>query len=320
MTPPVQPVPFDQLPADQQRRITANIQAAQKAGRSDAEIEDYLTNGEHVGPPTLGHASTYHDQYAAGTLAPRMASENAQDAGTTPSITTEALGGAADLARDVPGAEVVQALAASGASRIPGLRPSSGPLRYRDALGALHDTEDQSGALGSVARLAGGGLSQAVLPGSATTRGAIYGALHGYTDADPEADRRAETIGQGIAGGALGFGAELAGAAGGRVLSAIKNQVSKERAVAQGIGKFASRLRPAASPAAASAPSPFSALSSFDVLPAAEEAPVSPIAQWSGPNIWDSFGDHPPAAPVQADLIAGLRDFAARKGLPSVVP
>lgn len=92
--------------------------------------------------------------------------------------THKIMGTAASLARDVPGAEVIQALASAGVNRIP----------YREALGKIREVEGDAGKLGTAARIGGGAVSAALLPGSAVTQGARYGVLHGVLQADPDAD------------------------------------------------------------------------------------------------------------------------------------
>lgn len=89
--------------------------------------------------------------------------------------THKIMGTAASLARDVPGAEAVQAFASSRLNRIP----------YREALGTIRDVESDAGAAGTVARIGGGALSAAMIPGSPVIQGARYGIAHGLAQADP---------------------------------------------------------------------------------------------------------------------------------------
>lgn len=102
--------------------------------------------------------------------------------------THKIMGTAASLARDVPGAEAAQAFVSSRLNKMP----------YRETLETIRDVESDAGAAGTIARIGGGALSAAVLPGSPVVQGASYGALAGLGQADPA------TIGERARGAAVG--------------------------------------------------------------------------------------------------------------------
>jgi hypothetical protein len=114
-------------------------------------------------------------------------------------------------------------------------------------------------------------------------RGAVLGALNGYTDADPEADRSEEVLTGGAAGGLLGAGADVAGAVGSKGLKMLRTQGSKEKETAGAIAKWVRGKLPA-KPAPA-VPTPV----------AAPSTPVSPPVR----PIRPSFTRVQPSKPIR---------------------
>lgn len=117
-----------------------------------------------------------------------------------PGIGTKTLGTIAALDRDIPGAEAAQA----------GIRALIWQQPYSQARADIRGAEDDAPAIATVpARMLGGGLSLALLPGGTAAKGAAYGALSGLGDSEEQSIE--SRGGQALAGAAIGG---LAGAAG----------------------------------------------------------------------------------------------------------
>lgn len=141
-----------------------------------------------------------HDEFAVGNLARRMESENATDAvENEPSYAQKALGGVASLARDIPGAEALQAGARSVVRRQP----------YSEARADIRSAEDAAPTAVRVGnRLIGGTVAAMALPiKSPTASGAVYGAASGALQSDPNAglgDRARDAAIGGVTGAITG--------------------------------------------------------------------------------------------------------------------
>lgn len=177
----------------------------QETGQSGeaTKYEQYLREtGQFSG------GSSIHDEYKSGRLAKRMQRENANDTdlanAETPSYGEQALGGLASLARDIPGAEVVQA----GVRSL--VRGQSYPAALNDIRGA---EEDAPAASRNINKVIGGGLAVAAIPGGPVLQGARYGILGGLLAADPAnvKDRLHNAATQGAIGAAVGKAGELIG-------------------------------------------------------------------------------------------------------------
>lgn len=143
----------------------------------------------------------YHAEYKSGALKQRMDAANARDAQnlaeTPPDYATQALGGIAALARDIPGAEALQA----------GARALVRGQSYRDALNDIRGAEDAApSAVRRLNRFAGGAVASSAVPGGAVIGGARYGILTGLLQADPDADIH-QRIRAAATGGIVGAGA-----------------------------------------------------------------------------------------------------------------
>lgn len=146
------------------------------AGVPLPEIEAYLQQKTGGGGITPGHSKFTPAQLvgrANRTVA--QSEDELEAAGGHDPTTHKIMGTAASLARDVPGAEAVQAFTSSRVNRVP----------YTEALRDIREVESDAGAAGTVARIVGGASSAAALPGSAVQQGAGYGYLHGLLGADP---------------------------------------------------------------------------------------------------------------------------------------
>jgi hypothetical protein len=144
---------------------------------------------------------------AHSALSPRELMGNANkavteaevDEASQPTYAQQALGGVAAMARDIPGAETAQA----------GLRSLVRRQPYSEALSDIRGAEDTAPTAVRVGnRLVGTTVATLALPKglSAMGRGALYGALRGGLEADPESvgTRAVHAAEEGAAGGVLG--------------------------------------------------------------------------------------------------------------------
>lgn len=144
-----------------------------KAGGQDPLDELIASKSQ---PITPGHSKFTPEQLAArADRSVAQSEDELEAAGGYDPTTHKIMGTTASLAREVPGAEAVQAFLASRVNKIP----------YREALGTIRDVESDAGAWGTAARIGGGALTAAVLPGSPVVQGASYGALSGLGQAGP---------------------------------------------------------------------------------------------------------------------------------------
>lgn len=171
-----------------------------------ALFEQYLTETGQA-----HHIATANRQaeFASGRLARRMASENALDAANAegPSYRQQVAGGIASLAKDIPGAEALQAGGRMLASRLSMFAPAES---YREALRTIQEGEASAPAVVRNAnRLIGGTVASAAMPGnlSPTAAGALYGGALNALSADPDqamGDRVLNTALGATVGGTLG--------------------------------------------------------------------------------------------------------------------
>lgn len=236
---------------------------------------------------------------------------------SNPSFAQKALGGVASLAREIPGAEFLQA----------GARSLVRGQSYGDALEDIRGAEDALPLAAKIALRAPGAIaSTAVLPGSNLAKGAIYGALSGYTDADPEADRSTGTVTGGLIGGALGAGADAATAGARGIGRLVRRQAGREsqaaRAMVNTVRQRLTRNRPApanlpvgplASPRVQTQSAISTALQPQPVAPAPAApmaAPSSAPTPASALRLMPSAVPSPPATPVAPTVTPGPRAAA----------
>lgn len=164
------------------------------AGVPLPEIEAYLQS--KLGGTTPGHSKFTPEQLIGrANRSVAQSEDELEAAGGYDPTTHKIMGTAASLARDVPGVEAVQALVASRVGGVP----------YRDGLRTLREVESDAGTAGTIARIGGGALAAAALPGSAVQQGAGYGYLHGLLGADPvSAEDRQMNAALGGTAGAIG--------------------------------------------------------------------------------------------------------------------
>lgn len=141
-----------------------------------------------------------------------------------PGIGTKALGVAASLVRDIPGAEAAQAIGRSGTAGGGPTAPGAagvaqvianaigrGRRGYQEALSDIRGAEDAAPKpLTIAARVAGAIPAALALPGGMVAQGATYGALSGALDSDPDAgleQRGGNAVSRAAGGAALGAGA-----------------------------------------------------------------------------------------------------------------
>jgi hypothetical protein len=162
-----------------------------------------------------------HEQFRSGRLQKRVARENLNDQemleAETPSYAQQALGGIASLARDIPGAEALQA----------GGRALFRGQSYRDARDDIRGAEDSAPtAVRRFNRLVGGTVGAAAIPSkmpggfgrlagmaiSPAKQGMISGGLSGLLQSDPDAGvggRAFDASLGALAGGATGKVADM---------------------------------------------------------------------------------------------------------------
>lgn len=173
------------------------------------------------GPITTGHSKFSAQQLTGRATRQVENAENERDA--EPGTGTQLLGTAASLARDIPGAEAAQAGLAAVVNRKP----------YREALRDIHDAEESAGAAGTIARIAGGGLAAAAIPGGPALSGARYGVLNGLLQANPDADLKERLHDATIEGGV--------GAAAGAIAPRVVNAIRAARAPSREVVRLASK-------------------------------------------------------------------------------
>lgn len=220
--------------------------------------------------------------------------EEAPDEGDATSKTARGI--AVSAIRHIPGAE----MAATG------LRALTRGQSYPDAYSDIEKEAQSAGTPGQVADAAGAGLAALATGRMVPTpflpaAGAAYGAAEGALQADPKANlsrRGSDAALDALVGYSAGTALKpVVGAANAarylrRVLPGMKEADAAAQATADA-AKSAKALKE---------------VGKFEVIPE-EPPPSNPIQAWSGPNIWDSFGDQPYQAPVppEQDLEALLR-------------
>ncbi len=175
--------------------VTAYLKTKQRPADGADPVAAYLATKEKAARPT----PTGHNGVPFVDAKPEDAS-----------IGDKVLGTIAAVDRDIPGAEMAQAKVRSLVRGIP----------YQQALDDIRGAEDAAPALATgAARLAGSGLSLAVLPGGAVAKGALYGGLSGLGNAEEQSsnERAARTVGGAVIGGIGGYAAGKAGNLAGRV-------------------------------------------------------------------------------------------------------
>lgn len=184
--------------------------AAKAAGYSDAEIDAYLASLAPKEPPRAPMGAPVESTRAPVGQTPAQQQSGAERrAAQKDRFWQGILGTAANVSRDIPGAEAVQAAARAGARTL-GNRMGL-PVEaqsYREALGDIRQaTNNLPAAVGVPTRMAGGAVAAAVAPGSTLARQAMaYGAASGLTEANPDVGvggRVGRAAGQAAAGGAL---------------------------------------------------------------------------------------------------------------------
>src|SRR5262245_41057438 len=168
------PLRFDQLDTANQSRIRRNLAKMEKGGASDAEVEDYLANTEHLAPKV-----DIHEQYRTGELQQRVAEANARDQAeiyANPSTLTKVLGAIGSTAPKGSALESLQAVARAGASHVPLLNRLYGgqSMGYREALSDIQHAKDAAPKAATIPLgIAGQGLLAAALPGNAVVQNAL---------------------------------------------------------------------------------------------------------------------------------------------------
>lgn len=144
-----------------------------------------------------------------------------------PGVGSKVLGTIAATGRDIPGAEAAQATARAvvrggGWKDLlqDGLSPSGiatgvgrvmGSPAYAEARNEIRAAEDAAPMAATLpARLLGGGLATAVLPGGAALKGAQYGALSGALQSDPNSGTTSRGISAGFGAGVGYLGGKYA--------------------------------------------------------------------------------------------------------------
>lgn len=225
---------FQSLDAGSQARIRKNLALLQAKGASEADLESYLHDDEHLAPAggtTQPSPGAVHPPVAPADdtrTVPHPRSAPAQPPSQNePGVGTKMLGVLAALDRDIPGAEAAQAgvraLVRTGASKL-GLPVE--PESYEEARKNIRHAEDAAPTVATLpARLGGAALATATgaraLGLGVKGAGALYGGLSGLTDSNPDESLsdRAFSAGLGAAGGFV------AGGVGEKVLGKIATQV-----------------------------------------------------------------------------------------------
>lgn len=223
---------------------------------------------EQPAPQPAGH--DIHAQYRSGELAKRMSRENANDQEAVdadgPSYAQQALGGIASLARDIPGAEALQA----------GARALTRGQSYGEARNDIRSAEESApSVVRNANRVIGGVVGAAALPGSPVVQGATYGAAGGLLQSDPDAGVGTRAKDAAI-GGTVGAVAGKLGDAGtnlGRIVAAktLGRQALVRKAAMQAADKVAYGAAEAeAAAAGGTSPAIQSALEQPDIKPFAD--------------------------------------------------
>ena len=179
-------------------KILANLQRLRDGGAPDSVLEQYLAEAHSAPTPA-------QRQLHARDVARRMTSANEADQAQLPTYGTQVAGGIASLARDIPGAEAVQA----GARSLVRGQP------YQTALQDIRGAEDDSPVSGAN-RLIGGTIGALATPGSPMLSGARFGIASGLLGADPATveTRLHDAAAKGVLGAAAGKIGEVVGTAG----------------------------------------------------------------------------------------------------------
>lgn len=184
----------------------------QETGQDD-EAKLYERYLRETGQFTTPTQAKLRKEHAAGILDDRIARENLNDAemaeAETPSYASQALGGIASLARDIPGAEAAQAGSRSLVRTA--LAKAGLPVQaesYGEARRAIRGAEDSAPSfVRNYNRIAGGALAAAGIPGAPVLQGARYGMSEALLQSDPDAnveERLHDATAQGAAGAAFG--------------------------------------------------------------------------------------------------------------------
>jgi hypothetical protein len=187
------------------------LQYYRETGQTEeaAQYETYLKEtGQYKGAPVDRKAH-------ARDVARRMTSANEMEAAQLPNTASQVLGMFASLGREIPGVEMAQA----GARSVVRGQP------YAQALSDIRGAEsDTPKALSIPARIAGGGMAAAAIPGGPVLQGARYGILNGLLGAEPTSvkDRLHDAALQGSVGAIAGKAGTWLGAAGRRAMDAIQ--------------------------------------------------------------------------------------------------
>lgn len=197
MTTPVQPTP----PRNVITEMRAALQAAREAGATDEQM-DFLLKA------WTREVQNVNEREALGSEGPSYAQQ--------------ALGGIASLAKDIPGAEALQAGGRMLSSRLSPYQPDES---YREALETVQGAEAAAPVLARIPnRLIGGTVASLAMPGSlsAAKSSALYGGLLNALSADPD-----QTIGERALNTGLGAGVGLvAGKVGDVVSTGLRARVA----------------------------------------------------------------------------------------------
>lgn len=141
---------------------------------------------------------------------------SAPDESDGPGVGSKILGSVASLVRDIPGGEAAQA----------GVRSLIRRQSYRDALSDIRTAEDAAPTAATLpARVIGGALSSAALPGGAAAKGAQYGALTAALSSDPNSGGESRAIGAGFGAGVGYLGGKYAGKVVGKIAEPIAERL-----------------------------------------------------------------------------------------------
>lgn len=255
-----------------------------------AALRDAWDAAQRTGPGDELRKAWERANGRPSTLVPRAASESTTalpgkrdvNIGGLPDakeIATVGLGTAAAAVRDIPGVEPVQA----------GVRSLVRRQSYREALGDIRGAEESAGPLATAARIGGATLAQSVLPGSGVLRGALFGAAHGATKADPDltvGDRAIGAAGEGIVGAAIPAAIEgipkVANAAG--TLGGLINGVRKAKTTGAQVLQHADDAAAAANAAPETADVP-------DIMPTTRDGAKSALARLLGQKVTEGKAD-----------------------------
>ncbi len=165
----------------QEDEVLAKARQLRAAGVPLEEIERYVASKRGGGSRTpLSAALRRHDAPAVEKIVGRQnLSEQEQTEAESPTYRERLGGNLVNLVRDVPGVEALT----TGAHALLKRQP------YSKSFKDVHGTADQApGKVKWPSRIAGGAVAGAMLPGSLLVQGALYGALSGAAQADPDAN------------------------------------------------------------------------------------------------------------------------------------